>query len=54
MPVHICGVLLARILFADTGGKNEPWTWLKSLSSWDTKFSSGFDGSTQCVVMIHF
>jgi hypothetical protein len=44
-PVHTCGMLLARLLFVDTGGKNAPWMWLKSLSSWDTKISWGFDGS---------
>jgi hypothetical protein len=31
--------VISWILFADSGGKNAAWMWLKALTSWDSKIS---------------
>jgi hypothetical protein len=33
--------VISRTLFADSGGNNAAWMWLKALTSWDSKISWG-------------
>ncbi|KAM0930127.1 hypothetical protein ACQ4PT_001186 [Festuca glaucescens] len=33
--------VISRTLFADSGGRNAPYMWLKALTSWDSKISWG-------------